>query len=191
MPEDRIHSWHLFPIRLRLDRLSISRNTFIDELRERGVACSVHWRPLHLHPYYAETFGWRPEDLPAATAVWERLISLPIFPGMREEEIAARGRDTSAPSARTTGGALSTSRPRLGAGLPRPVEAALALGGLVAAAPVIGLCALAVLVTSGSPAFFRQTRVGRGGPALPARQAALDASVGAAGHASRPAATTA
>jgi len=89
MPEDRIHSWHLFPIRLRLDRLSISRNTVIDELRERGVACSVHWRPLHLHPYYTETFGWRPEDLPTATAVWERLISLPIFPGMRDEEIAA------------------------------------------------------------------------------------------------------
>ncbi len=89
MDEDRLHSWHLFPIRLRLDRLSIPRNAFIDELKERGVACSVHWRPLHLHPYYAETFGWRPEDLPAATAVWERLVSLPIFPGMREEEIVA------------------------------------------------------------------------------------------------------
>ena len=87
--ENRIHSWHLFPIRLRLDRIAISRNTFIDELRERGVATSVHWRPLHLHPYYAETFGWRPEDLPAATAVWERLVSLPIFPGMRDSEIAA------------------------------------------------------------------------------------------------------
>ena len=87
--EDRIHSWHLFPIRLRLDRLAISRNTFIDELRERGVATSVHWRPLHLHPYYAETFGWRPEDLPAATALWERLVSLPLFPGMRDSEIAA------------------------------------------------------------------------------------------------------
>ena len=86
-PEDRIHSWHLFPIRLRLDRLSIGRNTVIDELRERGIACSVHWRPLHLHTYYENTFGWRPEDLPAATAVWERLISLPIFPGMRDEEI--------------------------------------------------------------------------------------------------------
>jgi perosamine synthetase len=87
--DDRIHSWHLYPIRLRLDRLSVGRNTFIDELRERGVACSVHWRPLHLHPYYAETFAWRPEDLPAASAAWERLISLPIFPGMRESEIAS------------------------------------------------------------------------------------------------------
>jgi perosamine synthetase len=60
----------------------------MQELKARGVGCSVHWRPLHLHPYYAQTFGWRPEDLPAATAVFDRLVSLPIFPGMREEEIA-------------------------------------------------------------------------------------------------------
>jgi dTDP-4-amino-4,6-dideoxygalactose transaminase len=85
---DRIHSWHLFPIRLRLERLAVDRNTFLDELKSHGVGCSVHWRPLHLHPYYQETFGWRAEDLPHATAVWERLISLPLFPGMREDEIA-------------------------------------------------------------------------------------------------------
>lgn len=85
---DRLHSWHLFPIRLRLDRLSIGRNEFIDLLKAAGVGCSVHWRPLHLHPYYEETFGWRADDLPVATRVWERLVSLPIFPRMREEEIA-------------------------------------------------------------------------------------------------------
>jgi perosamine synthetase len=85
---DRIHSWHLFPIRLRIDRLGIDRNAFIDSLKAAGVGCSVHWRPLHLHPYYEETFGWRPQDLPTATAAWERLVSLPIFPGMTDEEIA-------------------------------------------------------------------------------------------------------
>jgi perosamine synthetase len=84
---NRIHSWHLFPIRLRLEALQIDRNAFLEELRARGVGFSVHWRPLHLHPYYRETFGWSPEDLPAATAVWERLVSLPLFPGMSEEEI--------------------------------------------------------------------------------------------------------
>jgi len=84
---DRVQSWHLFAIRLRLDRLSIGRDAFIDALKEAGVGCSVHWRPLHLHPYYRETFGWRPADLPVATNVWERLISLPIFPGMRDEQI--------------------------------------------------------------------------------------------------------
>ena len=85
-PSDRIHSWHLFPIRLRLDRLAIDRNEFMLQLRACGVGCSVHWRPLHLHPYYEETFAWRPDHLPTASAQWLRLISLPLFPGMSEEE---------------------------------------------------------------------------------------------------------
>lgn len=85
-PDNRLHSWHLFPIRLRLNELQISRNDFINALRERGVGCSVHWRPLHLHPYYQETFGWTSEMFPAATNQWERTISLPLFPGMQPEE---------------------------------------------------------------------------------------------------------
>jgi perosamine synthetase len=85
---NRIHAWHLFPLKLNLARLSIDRNAFVEELKRAGVGCSVHWRPLHLHPYYRETFGWTLEDFPIATAVWERLVSLPIFPGMRAEESA-------------------------------------------------------------------------------------------------------
>jgi dTDP-4-amino-4,6-dideoxygalactose transaminase len=85
-PPDRLHAWHLFPVRLNLDRLRIDRNAVIDQLRAAGVGCSVHWRPLHLHPYYEETFSWRPESLPVATSQWVRLISLPLFPGMRTEE---------------------------------------------------------------------------------------------------------
>jgi perosamine synthetase len=63
LPEEdsnRINAWHLFPIRLRLDKLKIDRNGFIEELKQAGIGCSVHWRPLHLHPYYRETFGWQP-----------------------------------------------------------------------------------------------------------------------------------
>jgi perosamine synthetase len=86
---DRVHSWHLYPIRLHRERLAIDRNAFIEELKRAGVGCSVHWRPLHMHPYYQETFGWRPEQFPMASAEWERLISLPIFPGMREDEVDA------------------------------------------------------------------------------------------------------
>ncbi len=85
--DNRIHSWHLFAIRLRLRRLTIDRNEFMNELKRNGVGCSVHWRPLHLHPYYQKTFGWRSKDFPVATATWKRIISLPIFPGMRNEEI--------------------------------------------------------------------------------------------------------
>lgn len=86
--ENLIDSWHLYAIKLRLRRLRITRDAFMDELKREGVGCSVHWRPLHLHPYYQKTFGWRPQDFPVATAQWKRLISLPIFPGMREEELA-------------------------------------------------------------------------------------------------------
>ncbi len=46
----------------------------------------VHWRPLHLHPYYCEQYGWRPEDFPVATALWQRSISLPFFSGMTAEQ---------------------------------------------------------------------------------------------------------
>lgn len=83
---DRIHAWHLFPVRLRLEELTIDRNRFIDALQEHGVGRSVHWRPIHLHPYYQEVFGWNEDHLPVASVQWTRLISLPLFPGMREDE---------------------------------------------------------------------------------------------------------
>jgi dTDP-4-amino-4,6-dideoxygalactose transaminase len=86
-PPDRIHAWHLFPIRLRLERLALDRDGFMEELKRAGVGCSVHWRPLHLHPYYTKTFGWRARDLPAATVLWPRLVSLPLFPGLTRNEI--------------------------------------------------------------------------------------------------------
>jgi len=84
---NRIHSWHLFPIKLKLERLTVDRNAFIEALKDEGISCSVHWRPLHLHPYYLERFGWSAEDLPVASTVWKRLISLPIFPGMHDAEM--------------------------------------------------------------------------------------------------------
>jgi dTDP-4-amino-4,6-dideoxygalactose transaminase len=85
--ENRIHAWHLFPIRLNRSALSIDRNAFFDELRQNGVACSVHWRPLHEHPYYQETFGWNASHCPNASEAFTRLVSLPLFSGMRDDEI--------------------------------------------------------------------------------------------------------
>jgi dTDP-4-amino-4,6-dideoxygalactose transaminase len=86
-PSNRIHAWHLFAIKLRLEKLTTSRNDFVEELRSRGIGFSVHWRPLHLHPYYQQEFGWQPEDCPAATSVWQRIISLPIFSGMTKDDV--------------------------------------------------------------------------------------------------------
>lgn len=88
-PDDSVHAWHLFQIKLRPGALAIGRDAFLDALRERGIGFSVHWRPLHLHPYWSETFGWRPEHLPVATEVWTRTVSLPLFPAMTTEEVDA------------------------------------------------------------------------------------------------------
>ncbi|HTM56329.1 MAG TPA: DegT/DnrJ/EryC1/StrS family aminotransferase [Pirellulales bacterium] len=88
LPANRLLAWHLFPIRLQLEKLAIDRNTFFSELRAAGVGCSVHWRPLHLHPYYRDGMGWPADLLPTATRVWERLVSLPLFPDMTPEERA-------------------------------------------------------------------------------------------------------
>ena len=85
--DDRIHSWHLFPLRLNLEKLPFDRNEFMEKLKLNGVGCSVHWRPLHLHPLYMNRFGWQEADLPVASHLWTRLVSLPIFSSMDVSEM--------------------------------------------------------------------------------------------------------
>lgn len=85
--DNRINSWHLFALRLNLEKLSTDRNAFIENLKQSGVGCSVHWRPLHLHPLYAEKFGWEASHLPCASNLWTRLVSLPIFSSMSIDEM--------------------------------------------------------------------------------------------------------
>ena len=84
---DRRTSWHLYILRLHLDRLNVDRNNFIEALRRRGVTCSVHFIPLHLQPYYRRTFGYQPGDFPRAEMEYHSCLSLPIYPTMTEIEI--------------------------------------------------------------------------------------------------------
>jgi dTDP-4-amino-4,6-dideoxygalactose transaminase len=83
---DRLSSWHLYVVRLKLDALNVERDEVVEMLAQAGVSTSVHWRPLHLHPYYERTFGLRPEDFPVATQEWERMLSLPLYPSMTDAE---------------------------------------------------------------------------------------------------------
>lgn len=76
-----VNSWHLYVIQLT-DEATISRNEFIDRMRKRGIGCSVHYIPLHLHPYWRETYDLQPEDFPCALATYDRAISLPIYTKM-------------------------------------------------------------------------------------------------------------
>jgi perosamine synthetase len=84
---DGSHAWHLYIVRLALETLALDRGQVIDGLRTLGIGTSVHFIPLHLHPYYRRTWGYRPADLPVAAAEYERAISLPIWPGMTEGDI--------------------------------------------------------------------------------------------------------
>jgi dTDP-4-amino-4,6-dideoxygalactose transaminase len=81
------HAWHLYILRLHLEKLTINRNAFFDELRKRGICCSVHFIPLHLMPYYRKTYGYRPGDFPEAEQQFERVISLPLFPALTDAEV--------------------------------------------------------------------------------------------------------
>lgn len=81
------HSWHLYVIQLDLDRLRIGRDEFVQLLQREQIGCSVHFIPLHLHPYYRNTWGYRSEDFPMATAAYQRTVSLPLYPKMSEGDV--------------------------------------------------------------------------------------------------------
>ena len=85
-PSDR-HSWHLYVVRLNLEELSIDRAQVIEALSDAGIGTSVHFIPLHLHPHYQRRYGYKPGGFPVAEAIFERSISLPIWPSMTGEQV--------------------------------------------------------------------------------------------------------
>lgn len=85
--ECRESAWHLYILRLQSERLRIKRDTFIEELKRRGIGTSVHFIPLHLQPYYQKTFGYRQGDFPRAEREFYRCLSLPIYPSMSDEDV--------------------------------------------------------------------------------------------------------
>ena len=84
---DRSSAWHLYVIKLQLEALDIDRSTFINELNAKAIGTSVHFIPLHRHPFYRKTFGYNPQDFPEAEWIYERIISLPIYPHMTDENV--------------------------------------------------------------------------------------------------------
>jgi dTDP-4-amino-4,6-dideoxygalactose transaminase len=84
---DRDHVYHLYVVRLDPSCLGIDRAEFIDALKDHNIGTSVHFIPVHLHPFYRERFGYRRGDLPAAEAIYDRIVSLPLYPRMTEEDV--------------------------------------------------------------------------------------------------------
>lgn len=86
---DRIHSWHLFVVRIDREKSARTRDEVAAFLKERGIGSSIHWRPLHLQTYYRERCGHREGDFPVAEAAFEEILSLPLYPGMGDERVDA------------------------------------------------------------------------------------------------------
>ena len=89
------HSWHLYMLRLNTEvgsqksdvRLRIDRGQFIEEMKKRNIGTSVHFIPLHIHPYYRDTYGYKPEDFPVAYREYLREVSLPIYSKMSDQDV--------------------------------------------------------------------------------------------------------
>lgn len=81
------HAWHLYVLRLNVERLKISRSQFIEELKIRKIGTSVHFIPIHLHPYYRDKYGYKPEDFPVAYREYQRIVSLPLYPRMTDDDV--------------------------------------------------------------------------------------------------------
>ena len=80
-------AWHLYPIRLDLENLRVARAEIFAALRAENIGVNVHYIPVHLHPYYRERFGYRGGEFPVAESAYERLISLPMFHGMSDQDV--------------------------------------------------------------------------------------------------------
>jgi len=80
------HAWHLYILKLNLEKLSIDRTDFIEELKKEQIGTSVHFIPLTMQPYYRDKFGFQKGDFPQAEATFERIISLPLYPKMSKQD---------------------------------------------------------------------------------------------------------
>jgi len=81
------HAWHLYVLKLNLEALRINRNQFIEELKVRNIGTSVHFIPIHLHPYYRDKYGYKPEDFPVAFNNYQRILSLPLHAGLSDNDV--------------------------------------------------------------------------------------------------------
>jgi dTDP-4-amino-4,6-dideoxygalactose transaminase len=83
---DSSHAWHLYAIRLQ-PAANISRDLFIEKMSEHGIGCSVHFIPLHLHPYWRDTYQLSPDMYPVAQSIYETEVSLPLYTKMTSEDL--------------------------------------------------------------------------------------------------------
>jgi dTDP-4-amino-4,6-dideoxygalactose transaminase len=90
LPVERPHvesAWHIYALRLNLGALKIDRARFIEELKVRNIGASVHFIPIHLHPYYRDRYGFKTDAFPIAFREYQRLVSIPLSPALTDDDV--------------------------------------------------------------------------------------------------------
>jgi len=85
-PDGDVHSWHLYVLRLS-DEAPVSRDVFIERMFEQGIGCSVHYVPLHQHPYWKERYGLTAAMFPESQKAYERTVTIPLYTAMSDEQV--------------------------------------------------------------------------------------------------------
>lgn len=85
-PEGDTHSWHLYVLRLA-DDCAVERDVFIERMYAKGIGCSVHYIPLHLHPYWRDRYGLTPAQFPHSQKAYERMLSIPLYTAMTDADV--------------------------------------------------------------------------------------------------------
>jgi len=86
-PRGSVHAWHLYVIRIN-EEAPVCRDEFIDQMTTRKIGCSVHFIPLHIHPYWRDTYSLKPEQFPRALTAYKQAVSLPLYTRMTSADQA-------------------------------------------------------------------------------------------------------
>ena len=83
----KVHTWHLYVIRVIPEMWQINRNELIEKINEKGIGTSVHYIPVHMHSYYVKKYGYKPNDFPVSRQLSETAITLPLYPRLTDREV--------------------------------------------------------------------------------------------------------
>lgn len=81
------HAYHLYPLQIKFDEISITKKEFFERMKQRKILCQVHYIPVHLQPYYRQYFQYKHGDFPLAEQFYEREVSMPIYPSLKQEDL--------------------------------------------------------------------------------------------------------
>lgn len=85
-PYEHLHAWHIYTPLINEDKAGMNRDEFMQAMKERNIGTGLHYRAVHLYPFYREQYGFQVGDFPIAEDACERIVSLPLFPGMTDQE---------------------------------------------------------------------------------------------------------